>query len=261
MTGLPGRVEAADAPQADAGTRARAERTYRHSVAVVRNTMESVRAGGALQRYRVRRAVQSIVDQVAAVNAGDDPIGSVGLVIGATHPRALRVPPAPRDLPVVLLDGECSDQSQTARLVRKDPHHMRPPLELLVQTLARVRGPRRAPLLGRVAHEREQALAGFLQDIALVSDQDTISDDRGLVTLMTLHTAKGLEFPIVFLCGMEDGLFPHQRSIGDLDGLEEERRLCYVGMTRARHRNVAHLGFPGATIQQICPGAGQYVPI
>jgi DNA helicase-2/ATP-dependent DNA helicase PcrA len=51
--------------------------------------------------------------------------------------------------------------------------------------------------------------------------------------MMTLHTAKGLEFPMVFMCGMEDGLFPHQRSLNDIDGLEEERRLCYVGMTRA----------------------------
>jgi len=61
--------------------------------------------------------------------------------------------------------------------------------------------------------------------------QGNESDD--CVQMMTLHTAKGLEFPLVFLSGMEDGLFPHQRSINDLEGLEEERRLCYVGMTRA----------------------------
>jgi DNA helicase-2/ATP-dependent DNA helicase PcrA len=81
----------------------------------------------------------------------------------------------------------------------------------------------------------DASLAGFLQDISLVSDQDTIRDDRGLVTLMTLHNAKGLEFRSVFAIGMEEGIFPHIRAIEE-QGVEEERRLCYVGMTRAMER-------------------------
>ena len=81
----------------------------------------------------------------------------------------------------------------------------------------------------------ESTLSGFLQEISLVSDQDTIRDDRGLVTLMTLHNAKGLEFRAVFMIGMEEGIFPHARSIEE-QGVEEERRLCYVGMTRAMER-------------------------
>jgi DNA helicase-2/ATP-dependent DNA helicase PcrA len=77
-------------------------------------------------------------------------------------------------------------------------------------------------------------LATFLQELSLVSDADEDEHAvRSLVTLMTLHTAKGLEFPIVFLVGMEDGVFPHARAIDD-GNIEEERRLCYVGMTRAR---------------------------
>jgi DNA helicase II / ATP-dependent DNA helicase PcrA len=77
------------------------------------------------------------------------------------------------------------------------------------------------------------SLAGFLQQIALVADADGRRDDEGLVTLMTLHNAKGLEYPIVFLIGMEEGVFPHQRAIEE-GGLEEERRLAYVGLTRAQ---------------------------
>jgi len=77
------------------------------------------------------------------------------------------------------------------------------------------------------------SLAGFLQQIALVADADSRRDDEGLVTLMTLHNAKGLEYPIVFLIGAEEGVFPHARAI-DEGGLEEERRLAYVGITRAQ---------------------------
>ncbi|MGH3944902.1 MAG: DNA helicase PcrA [Pseudonocardiaceae bacterium] len=84
------------------------------------------------------------------------------------------------------------------------------------------------------------SLAAFLERVALVADADQIPDDDGssggVVTLMTLHTAKGLEFPVVFLTGWEDGLFPHQRALGDPTELAEERRLAYVGLTRARHR-------------------------
>ncbi|WP_405715940.1 MULTISPECIES: DNA helicase PcrA [unclassified Streptomyces] len=83
-------------------------------------------------------------------------------------------------------------------------------------------------------------LAEFLEKVALVADSDQIPDEdedgSGVITLMTLHTAKGLEFPVVFLTGMEDGVFPHMRALGQVKELEEERRLAYVGITRARER-------------------------
>jgi len=81
----------------------------------------------------------------------------------------------------------------------------------------------------------EPTLSEFLQQISLFSDQDELVDEGGRVTLMTLHNAKGLEFRAVFLIGMEEGVFPHARSLEE-QGLEEERRLCYVGLTRAQER-------------------------
>ncbi|MFB7929036.1 DNA helicase PcrA [Streptomyces sp. NPDC056039] len=101
--------------------------------------------------------------------------------------------------------------------------------------------------LAAVAMEFEQergedeqgTLADFLEKVALVADSDQIPDEEdgdGVITLMTLHTAKGLEFPVVFLTGMEDGVFPHMRALGQTKELEEERRLAYVGITRARER-------------------------
>src|SRR5882724_5031837 len=79
-------------------------------------------------------------------------------------------------------------------------------------------------------------LEAFLDSVALVADVDTLDEDAAGVTLMTLHSAKGLEFPLVFLTGMEEGVFPHSRSMDDSEELEEERRLCYVGITRAEER-------------------------
>ncbi|MFJ4583955.1 DNA helicase PcrA [Streptomyces echinatus] len=101
--------------------------------------------------------------------------------------------------------------------------------------------------LAAVALEFEQergegesvGLSDFLEQVALVADSDQIPDEEegdGVITLMTLHTAKGLEFPVVFLTGMEDGVFPHMRALGQAKELEEERRLAYVGITRARER-------------------------
>ncbi|MFD8226583.1 DNA helicase PcrA [Streptomyces massasporeus] len=101
--------------------------------------------------------------------------------------------------------------------------------------------------LAAVAMEFEQergedergTLSDFLEQVALVADSDQIPDEEdgdGVITLMTLHTAKGLEFPVVFLTGMEDGVFPHMRALGQTKELEEERRLAYVGITRARER-------------------------
>lgn len=90
---------------------------------------------------------------------------------------------------------------------------------------------------GEVDEGEEISLVGFLEDVSLVADADQIpegEDHGGVVTMMTLHTAKGLEFPTVFLTGMEEGIFPHSRALGDPEELQEERRLAYVGLTRAR---------------------------
>lgn len=85
------------------------------------------------------------------------------------------------------------------------------------------------------ARERQDLdVAGYLEEISLISDLDTVDDRADAVTLMTLHAAKGLEYPVVFMIGMEETIFPHTRALYDAGEMEEERRLCYVGMTRAR---------------------------
>ena len=89
-------------------------------------------------------------------------------------------------------------------------------------------------ILGYMRETGDESLAGFLDQVALYTDLDSYSADADCAVMMTMHSAKGLEFPVVFIVGMEEGLFPGARSIGDPDEMEEERRLCYVALTRAR---------------------------
>jgi DNA helicase-2/ATP-dependent DNA helicase PcrA len=110
-----------------------------------------------------------------------------------------------------------------------------------------------AELVG-VAQDFETVDA-FLEQVALVSDTDDLSRGESFLTLMTIHSAKGLEYPVVFLVGMEEGVFPHLRSIGEPDQLEEERRLAYVAITRARERlYVSHAW------SRVLFGSSQYNP-
>ena len=111
-----------------------------------------------------------------------------------------------------------------------------------------------------VAREFEERVEGggvqeFLEQVSLVADADEVDQSAGVVTLMTLHNAKGLEFPVVFLTGLEDGVFPHMRSLGDTAELEEERRLAYVGITRARERL-----YLSRSLHRTAWGAGSYNP-
>jgi DNA helicase II / ATP-dependent DNA helicase PcrA len=101
----------------------------------------------------------------------------------------------------------------------------------------------------------ELGLSGFLEEIALISDLDNVDDTADAVTLMTLHAAKGLEFPVVFMIGMEETIFPHTRALYEAAEMEEERRLCYVGMTRAREE----LHLLSAT-SRLLYGSRQYNP-
>jgi DNA helicase-2/ATP-dependent DNA helicase PcrA len=102
--------------------------------------------------------------------------------------------------------------------------------------------------------EPEPTLIGFLEQAALVSDVDGYTEDEGQVTLMTVHSAKGLEFPVVFIVGLEQGVFPHSRSLNDPSQMEEERRLAYVAITRARERLFLSYARSRWTYSQVQPG-------
>ncbi len=155
--------------------------------------------------------------------------------------------------PDVVLETTLANSGYLTELEASDDPQDETRLENLAELVAVAREFADAPVAGpsadpsdpddTVAGTETPGLADFLERVALVADSDQIpdtpadgEDDPGMVTLMTLHTAKGLEFPVVFLTGMEDGVFPHMRSLGDQPALEEERRLAYVGVTRSRER-------------------------
>ena len=123
----------------------------------------------------------------------------------------------------------CDRTGYVRMLQEKDDMESRGRLEN-VQELA-------SSIMGFLENEPENpTLAGFLDEVALYTDLDSQADSDNCVTLMTMHSSKGLEFPCVFVVGMEDGLFPGNRAMGDEEEMEEERRLCYVAMTRAKEK-------------------------
>src|SRR5438046_3585666 len=129
--------------------------------------------------------------------------------------------------------------------------------ERTIEALGRLENLQELVGVAREYHEtaEEPSLSHFLQEISLFSDQDSIRGEESLVTLMTLHNAKGLEFRAVYLIGMEEGIFPHSRSIEE-QGIEEERRLAYVGMTRARE----HLTLTHASSRSLWGSRGYNLP-
>ena len=129
-----------------------------------------------------------------------------------------------------LLERTLEVTGYAAILAREDTQESQDRLENLAELLAAA-----AEYEARGELEETPGLVGFLDRAALLSDTDRLRDDVP-VLLMTLHAAKGLEFESVFLVGLEEGLLPHSRSLAGADALEEERRLCYVGMTRAMRR-------------------------
>ncbi len=180
------------------------------------------------------------------VAIGEDSTGAVAEGGGETEAvEGFRAPGGPASIPEIL-----------KFLIDRTGYIKQLEEEATPDSLARIDNLRELVNAAMDSRDRGETLAEFLDHAALVSDVDTY-DPRGTVTLMTLHSAKGLEFGLVFLIGLEEGLFPHSRAFNDPDQMEEERRLCYVGMTRAmdhlvlsnaRYRRRYGTDMPDATV-------------
>ncbi|HEX4154335.1 MAG TPA: UvrD-helicase domain-containing protein [Acidobacteriaceae bacterium] len=162
---------------------------------------------------KVREKNRARLERIAAVGTNDE--------LDAAGKPAFRKPGDPATLPELI--KFLNDRSGYIRALEE---------EATPESFSRIENLKELANAAQDATTRGETLADFLDHAALVSDADQYSAEAR-VTLMTLHAAKGLEFPLVFLCGMEEGLFPHSRTLTDPAQMEEERRLCYVGMTRA----------------------------
>jgi DNA helicase-2/ATP-dependent DNA helicase PcrA len=160
-------------------------------------------------------ATRGRLDRIVAAQAGDHETAN------AADARAFRKPGDPATLPELI--KFLNDRSGYIRALED---------EATPESFSRIENLKELANAAQDATSRGETLSEFLDHAALVSDADSYSAEAR-VTLMTLHAAKGLEFPLVFLAGMEEGLFPHSRTLQDPTQMEEERRLCYVGMTRA----------------------------
>jgi DNA helicase-2/ATP-dependent DNA helicase PcrA len=157
----------------------------------------------------------------ATANPAEDPADAAAERIMADERAPFRKPGEPATLPELI--KFLNDRSGYIRALEE---------EATPESFSRIENLKELANAAQDAQERGETLSEFLDHAALVSDADSYSAEAR-VTLMTLHAAKGLEFPLVFMAGMEEGLFPSSRTLVDPTGLEEERRLCYVGMTRA----------------------------
>jgi DNA helicase-2/ATP-dependent DNA helicase PcrA len=186
---------------------------------------------------------QTLAALVQSANAARTPVGEAifdGELLRSAVPKKLKelerfaelvgdLRRRAEDMSVAdLLVAVMEDSGYVRELQGDDSHDARNRLENLQELVGVARE--------YEAADAESSLAGFLANIALVSDLDSLADDASYVTLMTLHSAKGLEFPSVFLTGLEEGVFPHSRALTEPEELEEERRLAYVGITRAIDR-------------------------